>query len=112
VNEQQLDAEQTEFVRNFFRKEVRSRLMPLIISKENKLPDLPDDAIFFAVQLRSTVKDRKIYALLEIPSTDILPRFIMLPGKKGNRYVIFLDDVIRWGLNEIFSTLPFDELSA
>jgi polyphosphate kinase len=112
VNEQQLDPEQTEFVRSFFRKEVRSRLMPLIISKENKLPDLPDDAVFFAVQLRNTAKDRKIYALLEIPPKEILPRFIMLPGRKGSRYVIFLDDVIRWGLHEIFSTLPFDELSA
>lgn len=112
VNEQQLDPEQTEFVRSFFRKEVRSRLMPLIISKENKLPDLPDDAVFFAVQLRNTAKDRKIYALLEIPLKEILPRFIMLPGRKGSRYVIFLDDVIRWGLHEIFSTLPFDELSA
>ena len=94
VNEEQLDTEQTEFVRNYFRKEVRSRLMPLIISKENKLPDLTDDAIFFAIQLRNTVRDKKRYALLEIPSADILPRFIMLPGRKGSRYVIFLDDII------------------
>ncbi len=112
VNEEQLDEDQIEFVRNYFRKEVRSRLMPLIISKENKLPDLTDDAIFFAIQLRNTVRDKKRYALLEIPSPDILPRFIMLPGRKGARYVIFLDDVIRWGLKEIFNILPFDELSA
>lgn len=112
VNEEQLDGVQTEFVRNYFRKEVRSRLMPLIISKENKLPDLTDDAIFFAIQLRNTARDKKRYALLEIPSPDILPRFILLPGRKGARYVIFLDDVIRWGLREIFNILPFDELSA
>lgn len=112
VNEQQLDADQAEFVRNYFRKEVRSRLMPLIISRENKLPNLTDDAIFFAVQLRNSETDKRRYALLEIPSSKILPRFVRLPGKKGYRYVIFLDDVIRWGLRDIFSILPFDEISA
>ena len=112
VNEEQLDETQTEFVSNYFRKEVRSRLMPLIITRENKLPDLTDDAIYLAVQLRNSETEKKRYALLEIPSRSILPRFVLLPGKKGARYVIFLDDVIRWGLKEIFSILPFDEISA
>ena len=112
VNEGQLDALQTEFVKNYFRKEVRSRLMPLIINKENKLPDLTDDAIYFAIQLRNTKTEKKRYSLLEIPSSNILPRFILLPGTRGNRYVIFLDDIIRWGLKEIFNILPFDELTA
>ena len=112
VNEEQLDKEQVEFVRQYFRKEVRSRLMPLIITRENKLPNLTDDAIYFAIQLHNSETDKKRYALLEIPSRSILPRFIRLPGKKGNRYVIFLDDIIRWGLKEIFSILPFDEISA
>ncbi len=112
VHEDQLDDTQAEFVRNYFRKEVRSRLMPLIISKENKLPNLTDDAIYFAIQLRNRETDKKRYALLEIPSRNILPRFILLPERKGIRYVIFLDDVIRWGLKEIFSILPFDELTA
>ncbi len=112
VNEQQLDSEQAEFVTNYFRKEVRSRLMPLIISRENKLPNLTDDAIYFAIQLRNSETEKKRYALLEIPSRKILPRFVRLPGKKGTRYVIFLDDVIRLGLREIFSILPFDEISA
>ncbi len=112
VNEQQLDSEQAEFVTNYFRKEVRSRLMPLIISRENKLPNLTDDAIYFAIQLRNSETEKKRYALLEIPSRKILPRFVRLPGKKGTRYVIFLDDVIRLGLREIFSILSFDEISA
>ena len=112
VNEQQLDSDQAEFVRNYFRKEVRSRLMPLIISRENKLPNLTDDAIYFAIQLRNSETDKKRYALLEIPSPKIIPRFVRLPGNKGTRHVIFLDDVIRWGLREIFSILPFDEITA
>jgi polyphosphate kinase len=112
INEEQLDAEQAEYVQNFFHKEVRTRLMPLILNKEIKLPDLTDDAIYFAIQLKNSASDKKRYALLEIPPADILPRFIQLPEKNGIRNVIFLDDVIRSGLKEIFYILQFDELSA
>lgn len=112
VNEQQLDREQSEFVKSYFRKEVRHRLMPLIIRKDIGLPDLTDDAVFFAILLTDSASGRNRYALLEIPPSDILPRFIQLPEKKGNRYVIFLDDVIRSELRDIFHILPFDELTA
>jgi polyphosphate kinase len=112
VNEQQLDREQSAFVKSYFRKEVRHRLMPLIIRKESGLPDLTDDAVFFAILLTDSASGRTRYALLEIPPSDILPRFIQLPEKDGNRYVIFLDDVIRSELKDIFHILPFDELSA
>ena len=112
VNEKQLDKEQCAFVKSYFRKEVRHRLMPLIISKDSELPDLTDDAVFFAVLLTDTASGRNRYALLEIPPSDILPRFIQLPEKNGNRYVIFLDDVIRSELRDIFYILPFDELTA
>ncbi len=112
INEEQLDAEQAEYVHNFFHKEVRTRLMPLILNKEIKLPDLTDDAIYFAILLRNSETDKKRYALLEIPPAYILPRFVQLPEKNGIRNVIFLDDVIRSGLKEIFYILQFDELSA
>jgi len=112
VNEQQLDAGQAEYVKNYFHKEVRTRLMPLILTKENKLPNLTDDAIYFAIMLRNSATEKKRYALLEIPPASILPRFIQLPEKNGIRYVIFLDDVIRSGLKEIFYILQFDELTA
>ncbi len=112
VNEQQMDATQAEYVKNYFHKHVRTRLMPLILTKENKLPNLTDDAIYFAIMLRNSATDKKRYALLEIPPSNILPRFIQLPEKNGIRYVIFLDDVIRSGLNEIFYILQFDDLTA
>ena len=112
VDEQHLNATQMQFVKNYFHKEVRARLMPLILSKEYRLPDLTDDAIYFAILLRNTGTGKKRFALLEIPPAEILPRFILLPAKNAIRHVIFLDDVIRSGLNDIFYTLPFDEISA
>lgn len=109
INEKQLNHEQTEFVRTYFHKEVRTRLMPFLIEKDTSLPNLTDDAIYLAIHLSKT--DKKRYALLEIP-TNVLPRFVVLPEKDDNKYIIFLDDIIRWGLKEIFFIFDFDEITA
>ena len=39
-------------------------------------------------------------------------RFIVLPEKDDDKYIIFLDDIIRFGLREIFFIFDFDEISA
>jgi len=111
VNEKQLNKAQADFVRNYFLKEVRNRLMPFLIGKASELPNLTDDAIYFAIYLSKKGDQKKRYALLEIP-TDILPRFIVLPEKDDGRYVIFLDDIIRFGLRDIFFIFDFDDIRA
>ena len=66
----------------------------------NKIPNLPnliDDAIYFAISLGKKGIQKQRLALLEIPS-DVLPRFIVLPEKDEEKFVIFLDDIIRFGL--------------
>lgn len=111
INEKQLNSEQSEFVKNFFHKEVRTRLMPFLIEKDSDLPNLTDDAIYLAIFLLKKETQRKRYALLEIP-TDVLPRFILLPDKGEEKYIIFIDDIIRFGLKEIFFIFEFDVFSA
>jgi polyphosphate kinase len=111
INEKQLSPEQVEFVRNYFHKEVRTRLMPYLIDKDSEFPNLTDDAIYLAIYLSKKNSQKRRYALLEIP-TDILPRFIILPEKGEEKYIIFLDDIIRFGLKDIFFIFDFDEISA
>lgn len=111
INEKQLNTEQVDFVVNYFHKEVRNRLMPFMIEKDSDLPNLTDDAIYLAVHLSMKDSLKKRYALLEVP-TGILPRFIQLPAIKEDKYIIFLDDIIRFGLKDIFFIFDFDEISA
>jgi len=111
INEKQLNQEQSEFVRRYFIQEVRTRLMPFLIEKDSELPNLIDDAIYLAIQLYNKETKKKRYALLEIP-TDLLPRFIILPEKGDDKFIIFLDDIIRYGLRDIFFIFDFDEFSA
>jgi polyphosphate kinase len=111
VNEKELSLDQADFVQKYFHTEVRTRLMPFLIEKETELPNLTDDAIYLAIMLENSENDGKRYALLEVP-TDILPRFIVLPETDDHKYLIFLDDVIRFGLKEIFFIFAFDKISA
>ncbi len=111
INEKELNHEQAEFVREYFLTIVRNRLMPFLIEKDIELPNLTDDAIYLAIYLARKNDQKKRYALLEIPS-DVLPRFITLPEKDDEQYVIFLDDVIRFGLKDIFFIFSFDEIRA
>lgn len=111
INETQLDAEQSEFVRKYFIREVRTRLMPYLIEKDAELPNLTDDAIYLAVILRNNDPENNRYALVEIPA-NVLPRFVILPERGEEKYIIYLDDIIRFGLKDIFFIFDFDELSA
>jgi len=111
INEKQLDGGQTEFVADYFHREVRTRLMPFVIEKNSAMPNLRDEAIYFAIYLLNSKTEKKKYALLEIP-TNILPRFILLPNREDKKYIIFLDDVIRFGLRDIFFIFDFDQISA
>jgi polyphosphate kinase len=111
IDEKQLNQEQAEFVRKYFHTEVRTRLMPFLIEKDSSMPNLTDDAIYLAIHLSKKDVQKNRYALLEIP-TNVLPRFVVLPEKEDGKYIIFLDDIIRFGLKEIFFIFDFDEISA
>jgi polyphosphate kinase len=111
VNEKQLTPEQASFVQEFFHKEVRSRLMPFLLGRDSDLPNLTDDAIYLAIELIKKDTGKKRFAILEIPTT-ILPRFILLPENGDDKYIMYLDDIIRFGLKDIFFPFDFDTFSA
>lgn len=111
ISENELNEKQGNYVREFFLKYVRPRLMPLIITKERELPDLKDEAIYLAVELHVEGKKRNTYALVEIPTSQV-GRFIRLPDECDKKYLILLDDVIRYELSDLFYMFEFDTINA
>ncbi|MGQ0738816.1 MAG: polyphosphate kinase 1 [Bacteroidota bacterium] len=96
-------AEHTETIREYFLSKVLSFLQPVILQKENQ-PNvfLENNALYFIVDLESREQPGKhVYALLNIPSAN-LPRFSELPMLGDDHYIVFLDDVIRENLAEVF----------
>ncbi len=112
INEKKLNSEQGEFVKSYFHQEVRPKLIPIMIDQVEEFPQLKDEAIYLAVYMsRKSSPQKAKYALIEIP-TESLPRFLTLPRKKRVKSIILLDDVIRYGLKDIFSMFDFDSCDA
>jgi polyphosphate kinase len=109
VNENQLTPEQGEFVTLYFKREVRPRIMPIIMRKGTKMPLLRDDAIYLAIDMAKNKKSE--YALIEVP-TDLLPRFVIIPSNDEKTYIILLEDVIRYELDDTFYMFSYKKISS
>jgi len=95
------------YLRDYFSREVLPRLMPIVIKSNSALRDLQDQPMYLAVKLgRRVGAGRPLHALIEIP-TDI-PRFLVLPKVGQDELVMFLDDVIRFGLPLVFEPTTYD----
>lgn len=106
LNERDLDAHERDlvpWVRDYFQAKVLPHLVPLIVRRRLKFPQLTDGALYFGVKMWGR---ENRYAILEIPSN--LPRFVELP----NRNIMYLDDVIRFSLNELFYIFEYDHIEA
>lgn len=108
INEKQLTPEQGSYVREYFHENVFPSLVPIMLDQSPGFPWLKDRAIYLIIKLIKANKKSK-FALIEIP-TDKVPRFLVLP--KENKYIILLDDVIRYCLNDIFYNLNVDSAEA
>ncbi len=110
INENEVPDSMSEFLQNYFLKEVIPVLnTTLAYGKKNPL-FLKNNAIYLAVKIKPIPgidegPDKSPagcrYAILEIPS-DILTRFVLLPEEHGRHYIMFLDDLIRFNLHKIF----------
>jgi polyphosphate kinase len=85
---------------------------PIMLAQVNDTLQLRDRTIYLSVCLcNKSDPTKNQFALIEIPS-DVLPRFLVLPSIEGKKYIILLDDVMRYGLDEIFSIFAFDKYEA
>lgn len=107
INEQQLSPEQQLFIKDYFHKEVVSTLFPIMVDDHKPFPYMKDKSGYLFTRLMSVGKTPKTkYALIEIPS-KITTRFVILPAEKQKKYIILLDDVIRFNVHEIFSVFGY-----
>jgi len=106
VNEIEVKKEYHNYLKLFFEKEVRPSLFPVIIDNDGPFPFLKDKYGYLYIKLLSYEKKDTRYALIEIPTKN-LSRFVILPSDDEEKYIILLDDVIRFNLNDIFSVFGF-----
>jgi polyphosphate kinase len=112
VTDKKLSVSQKEFVLNYFNEEVRSSIVPLMIESLNQFPVLNDKSIYLACKLSK--QDGSIpqrFALVSIPVRNV-SRFLILPSKNEEHFIMLLEDVIRFCLPNIFSFFGYDIFSA
>ena len=118
INEAEVSEKQAIFLRNYFLSKVNPELITIILNNLTQFPLLKDTAAYLAVKIAlkkqqgnfiKRVSDVQ-YALIEIPKG--IDRFVVLPEEDGKNYIIILDDLIRFCLDDIFTMFDYDEISA
>ncbi len=105
---EELHPEQINFINAYFMNEVFPYLEPMLLVKDAVLSFLQDNVIYLSIRLykkkaRSQLAntEKPNYAIIKIPSSQV-PRFLELPKVDSNYTIIFLDDIIRLNLQNIF----------
>lgn len=98
-----IHSEHQEIIRDYFLSKVLSFLQPVILTKENQdIVFLENNHLYFIVEMETLNQPgNRVTAVLNIPS-EHLQRFSELPKINEQHYILFLDDVIRENLKEVF----------
>ncbi len=107
--------EHRQFIKDFFYREVVPYLQPVMLNKGTR-SFLRDNRLYLAIRLyrkKKTQDPEKLalrrprYAMVKLPTND-LPRFIGLPKVDKKHHFLFLDDLIRFNLHELFPGYDID----
>ena len=107
VDDAGLSDEQRAWVRTYFEENVRDLLSPIVLDDTLHHLFLKDQAVYLTFYLtQPRPGEKKVEAervlLMELPTKRHGGRFVRLPDVGDERYVVFLDDVIRAGAPELF----------
>jgi polyphosphate kinase len=112
INEKQLSPAQGNFVKEYFREKVKGSLFPIMLDSPSPFPYLKDRLGYLIIKLgRKDSSKKNKYAIIEVP-TDTISRFVVLPKEKDKNYILLLDDVIRYCLDDIFQNFDHDYIES
>ncbi|MFM7727748.1 MAG: polyphosphate kinase 1, partial [Flavobacteriales bacterium] len=111
VNEKQISKDHVSFLNEYYSEQIKPYLIPVILNHRIPFPQLNDSSIYLICELnKKGATHGSTHALIEI--SPKLPRFVQLPNIGNKRYVIFIDDLIRYFLKELFSSFQYSKADA
>ena len=113
LKETELNENQRVFLKAYFLEEVSPQLMTIILNELTEFPTLKDTAAYLAVKMvikSDNTKKEKRFALIEIPKG--IDRFIVIPDEGEKSFIILLDDLIRYCLDNIFTMFEYETITA
>lgn len=109
VKENQISTSQKKFIKNYFIQNVSPALVTIILNDEIRIPNLKDSAAYLAINM-SLGNGGNQYALIEISKN--MDRFVVLPKEGNKNFIIMLDDLLRYCLDDIFNIFNYKSISA
>ncbi|WAH36947.1 RNA degradosome polyphosphate kinase [Alicyclobacillus dauci] len=103
VSGTQLNPEQSTYVSDLFHRMIYPVLTPMAVDASRPFPMLLNRSLNLAVLIKSDAPEKEpyLFAFVQVPS--VLPRFIELPTSgEGHRAYIFLEEIIRMHLSDLF----------
>ena len=115
ISEKEISKDQENFIHDYFIQKVSPAVVTIMLNDLEEFPLLKDTSGYLAVKLIMKSKEKSNskeirYAVVEIPNT--VNRFVVLPSNSEKQYIILLDDVIRYNLNNIFNIFDYESISA
>ncbi len=108
VDEGGLTQKQLSFAKQYFEDQIQPYLKPIFLSNEkNATPFLNNKALYLAIKLSKNKNEE--FVLTEIP-VSFTGRFIQLPQENNEKYVIFIDDIMRLFVDNMFKGQAVKEM--
>ena len=117
LSEDALSESQREWTARYFEENVRDLLSPVVLDDTLHHLFLKDQTVYLTFFLSQPLaKSKKAEAervlVMELPTKRHGGRFVRLPDEGEDRYVLFLDDVIRVGAAAMFPAYSHVEVNA
>ncbi len=107
VNEKNLSPEHQNYIIKYYNEKIHQSIFPLILDNVNASQMLNDNIMYMAINLTSSKENAKPEQLLiEVPRN--LPRFIELETTDNSVILIFIEDILRFNLLNMFKKYNYD----
>lgn len=104
-----LNSKQREYAKKYFNEVISPVLTPVAIDPSHPFPLIANKSLNIGVVLErneaenvfSNIEEKKIFSIVEVPSN--LQRFIELPSSEKKNVFIYLEEIIKANLAQLFS---------
>lgn len=96
-----------DFIANFFQEEIFPYLLPVPVCKERVRTFIRDNRLYLSARVIRKDTGEKEYFIMKLPYSKV-PRFIELPKVNDNYYIMFMEDIIKANIGQMFPGYEVD----
>ncbi|MFL0197169.1 RNA degradosome polyphosphate kinase [Clostridium sp. WILCCON 0269] len=113
LKSKELSEKQLKYLKEYYLKNIYPVLTPMVVDQSRPFPLILNRSLNIALLLQNDKKGSgSIFATIQVPS--VLERFVEIPSDSENtneKTFMFLEDIIKMNLNDLFSGYPILDCS-